>query len=195
MSAEITIETFILDVLNLLVTEDLWDVVLVGHSFGGRAVCGVADRIPERIKRVVFIDAGLPENGRSRLETMPAEASAARIAASMAFDGGISVPPPPATRFDITDPEQIAWVERGLTPQPLGAEKTAITLQNPLGNSLPVTYIHCIQPAFAVTESSAAHARAQAGWRFIEFPGGHSAIITHPDVMAQVLLEESRLID
>ena len=193
MSPNISMETFVLDIANLLLTENLYDVVLVGHSFGGRSVCGVVDRMPERIRRLILIDAGLPLGGLSRLDAMPEEARRQRLDASRAYDGGISVPPPPARRFDMTDPEQIAWVERSLTPQPLGPERTPLVLNHPIGNNRPVTFIHCVEPAFAVTAANAAYARSQPGWRFIEFAGGHNAIVTHPAEIAELLLEEARL--
>src|SRR3546814_4077026 len=74
---------------------------------------------------------------------MPEDAREQRIQSAMAFDGGISVPPPPATRFGMSDPDQIAWVERFMTPQPFGAEKTGLPLANPIGNGRPTTFVHC----------------------------------------------------
>lgn len=191
MSLDISMETFVLDVLNLIVSEDLWDVVLVGHSYGGRSVSGVADRIPERIRRIVFLDSGLSVDGKSRLEGMPEEERERRIQSSMDFDGGVSVPSPSAARFGVTDPEQIAYIDRYLTPQPLGAEKTRLPLNNPIGNGLPVTFVHCVAPKFAAVTAGAAYAKSQATWRYMEFQGGHNAIVTHPNEMAQILLAEA----
>lgn len=191
MSSDISMETFVLDVLNVILSEDLYDVVLVGHSYGGRSISGVADRVPERIRKLVYIDGGLAADGRSRLDAMPAEARNQRVQSAMAFDGGISIPPPPATRFGMSDPDQIAWVERFLTPQPLGAERTALPLAHPIGNGLPVTFVHCVAPAFPVTASSAEFARNQPGWIVHEFQGGHNAIVTHPQEMADLLLSEA----
>ena len=193
MSADITMETFVLDILNVLLSEDLSDVLLVGHSYGGRSISGVVDRVPERVRRLVYIDGGLAPDGRSRLETMSQEARELRIRAAMAFDGGVSVPPPEATRFGMSDPHQIAWIERFLTPQPLGAEHTRLPLANPLGNGRPATYVHCTAPEFPATATSAAYARSRTDWRFIEFPGGHNSIVTHPEEIARRLLEEARL--
>ena len=193
MSADISMETFVLDILNVILSEDLTEVILVGHSYGGRSISGVVDRVPERIRRLVYIDGGLAPDGRSRLEAMPEEAREQRIQAAMAFDGGISIPPPPASRFGMSDPEQIAWVERFLTPQPFGAEKTGLPLANPIGNGRPATFVHCTTPAFPVTAPSAAYARTRTDWRFLEFPGGHNSIVTHPTEMAALLLAEADL--
>lgn len=191
MSPEISMETFVFDVLNVILFEDLHDVVLVGHSFGGRTISGVVDRIPERIRKLVYVDAGLSPGGRSRLEDMPAEARDLRTRSSMEFDGGISVPPPPASRFDMTDPGQIEWVQKFLTPQPLGVERTGLPLVNPLGNGRPATFVHCNSPAFPVTKPSADYARARDDWTFREFASGHNGIVTHPEQMALLLSEEA----
>ena len=191
LSADITMETFVLDVLNLLLSEDLTDVVLVGHSYGGRSISGVVDRVPERIRRLVYIDGGLAPDGRSRLDAMPEEARQQRIQSSIDFDGGMSVPPPPASRFGMSDPEQMRWVEAFMTPQPLGAERTGVPLTHPLGNGRPTTFVHCVSPPFAVTAPSAEYAKTRTDWRFCEFQGGHNAIVSHPREMAELLLGEA----
>jgi len=191
MSSEISMETFVQDILNVMLFEDLNDVVLVGHSYGGRSISGVVDRIPERIRKLVYIDGGLAPDGRSRLDSMSADARDARIQSSMEFDGGISIPPPPASRFGMTDPDQIAWVERFLTPQPLGAELTALPLVHPLGNGRPTTFVHCNSPAFPVTAASAAYARSRSDWCVREFPAGHNGIVTHARQMVELLLDEA----
>jgi len=192
MSSEISMETFVFDILNVILYEDLHNVVLVGHSYGGRSISGVVDRIPDRIRKLVYIDGGLAPDGRSRLDAMPADARDARIQSSMEFDGGISVPPPPASRFGMSDSDQIAWVERFLTPQPFGAERTALPLVHPLGNGRPATFVHCNSPAFPVTAPSAEYARSRSDWRFLEFAAGHNGIVTHADQMAQLLLDEAQ---
>src|SRR3546814_19992984 len=98
MSADISMETFVLDVLNVILSEDLTDVILVGHSYGGRSISGVVDRAPERIHRLVYIDGGLAPDGRSRLEAMTDDGRDTRIPSAKAFDGGLQLPTPPATR-------------------------------------------------------------------------------------------------
>lgn len=191
LSADITMETFVLDIMNLILSEDLHDVVLVGHSFGGRTIAGVADQIPRRIRRLVFLDAGLSPDGKSRLDGMDEDARSARIQSAMDHDGGISIPAPPANQFDITDPEQSIWVERFLTPQPLGPEKTPLSLANELGNGLPATFVRCIAPVFAVTEKSAAYARSRKDWSYREFASNHEAMISHPNELAALFVDEA----
>ncbi len=191
LAAAVSMETFVLDILHVLEFEGLRDAVLVGHSFGGRVIGGVADRMPERIRRLVFLDAGLAPEGESRLDGMSAAARADRLAAAERHDGGMSIPPPPASALGITDRAQAAWLEAHMTPQPLAPDKCRLELAHPLGNGLPATYVRCTAPALAITEASAAYARGCADWVYREFPGCHNAMTSHPQEIAALLIEEA----
>jgi pimeloyl-ACP methyl ester carboxylesterase len=193
MSSTIDIETFVADVLDVILLEDLSDIVLVGYSYGGRSVSGVADRVPDRIRRLVFIDGGLPIEETSRLDAMPPAERAKRIASSMMFDGGISVPPPPAEQFGVSDPTIRDWMNRLMTPQPLSVDKTVLKLGHPVGNGRPVTYVRCTDPPLPQVERHAAYARARRDWRYTELAAGHAAIVTHPKQVAELLLNERTL--
>ncbi|MEJ0025004.1 MAG: alpha/beta hydrolase [Rhizomicrobium sp.] len=190
MSPTIDIETFVADVMNVILFEDLSDIVLVGYSYGARSASGVADRVPNRIRKLVFIDGGLPIEATSRLDAMPPEERARRIASAVNFDGGISVPPPPAEQFGVPDPAIRDWMNRLMTPQPLSVDKTALKLSRPIGNGLPVTYVRCTDPPFPQVEHHAAYARARSDWRYTELAAGHAAIVTHPKQVADLLLNE-----
>ena len=87
LSKDITLDTFVDDIANVLIWEDLADVVLVGHSFGGIAVTGVADRMPERIRRLVYLDAAILENGQSMFGMLDPQVVAGRKAAAEASGG------------------------------------------------------------------------------------------------------------
>jgi len=195
MSPNIDMETFVMDVLNVIESEELDNVVLVGHSYGARSITGVVDRIPGRIARLIYLDGGLPINGKSRLDSTPEPARSQRIESSANFDGGISVPPPHASAFGIVDPQLVAWVNRRITPQPFGVEKSAVKLDNAIGNGRPVTYVRCIDPPFPTVRESADYARSQSGWRFIEFSGCHDAMITHPKEVAELLVAEANVVE
>lgn len=192
LSESITIETFVLDVQNVLEFEDLEDVLLVGHSFGARPVSGVVDRVPERIRRVVFLDGALSPDGLSKLDAMPAEARAARIRAAMDFDGGLSIPPPPPEYFGIADPAMAEWLGRRLTPQPLGAERTGLRLQHPIGNGRPVTYVKCTHPPHPSVAAGGEYARTRRDWRYLELDTGHNCIVTDPERVAELLIGEAQ---
>lgn len=193
LSSVITMETFMLDLLNVIEFEELEDIVLVGHSYGGRSITAVADRTPAKIRRLIYIDGGLPLDGLSRLDAMPPEAREKRIQSSIEWDGGLSVPPPPAELYGVRAPALVSWVNRRLTPQPLNAERTTVRLRNPIGNGRPATYVRCIEPALPSVQPSADYARARKDWRYLELRAGHEAILTHPAEVAQILLQESAL--
>jgi pimeloyl-ACP methyl ester carboxylesterase len=189
LSDAITPDTFVDDIVNVIEAEELADVILVGHSFGGRSICGVADRMPHRLRQLVFVDAALPDGNKSAFDlTLPA-LRAERIKASQQFSGGLSMPPPPAAAFGVTDPADAAWVERRLTPHPTATYSLPLILKNPLCNGVPATYVRCIEPAYANTASSAEFARTHPDWQYLEIRTGHDAMVTAPVELTEMLLQ------
>lgn len=186
MSAAIDLDMFAADIANVLRWEDLHDVVLVGHSFGGNAVSGVADRMPDRIRRLVYLDALVIGNGDTPFGRLPAEVVAARIEAARVSSGGVSLPAPPAASFGVSDPAQATWLDAHLTPHPLGTYTSPLRLSGPVGNGLRATYVVCTEPLYAPLESSRAAVRA-AGWPVIEIATGHDAMVTAPDRLSDLL--------
>jgi pimeloyl-ACP methyl ester carboxylesterase len=182
--------TFVEDIVGVIRFEDLDTVVLVGHSYGARTICGVADQLAQAVRQLIFIDGGLPMGNISRLDAMDARSREARISASAQHDDGISVPPPSATHFGVDDPALATWLEARLTPQPLSVDRSALVLKRPIGAGRPVTYVRCVGPTFAGTEQSAAFAREQAGWRYVEVNAGHNVIVTDPELTAGLILDE-----
>ena len=94
------------------------DVVLVGHSFGGTSISGVADRLRDRIRRLVYLDAVILENGQSVFSQLPKDVVAARTQAARETSDGFSIPAPPAAAFGINDAAQTTSVASRLTPHP-----------------------------------------------------------------------------
>lgn len=192
LSASITIDTFVEDLVQLLDAEDLHDVTLVGHSFGGVPVTGAADRVPQRIAQLVYFDAVVLESGRDSFSHYPREEAEARIAAARKATDGLAVPVPaplpPVWGLKEGTPEY-EWALPQLTPHPLGSYTSALTLHNPIGNGLPCTYIHCTAPSHPILESSRALVRSSGGWNWVEIEAPHEAHITHPDLLAQLLLK------
>lgn len=192
ISKSITIDTFIEDLVNVIESEELEDVILVGHSFGGVPITGVADRIPERLAHLVYFDSILLENGQDSFSNYPKEEAEARIAAAAEQTDGLAVPVPsplpPVWGIEQGTPEY-DWAVRQLTPHPLGSYTSPLTLNNPIGNGLPATYIHCTEPSHPVLESSRELAKTQKGWNWVEIEAPHEAHITHPDLLTGVLLK------
>lgn len=189
LAPSVGLDTFITDLLNLVCWEELEGIVLVGHSFGGMAISGVADRIPERIRRIIYIDAVVPQPGQSALGMLTEDVAKQRLQQAQQLDGGISFPAPPAASFGITAPADIAWVERRLTPHPVKTYTDAIHLERPAATGLPRTYIHCTDPPYPFAIPIAERIRAEAGWRYRELATGHDAMITAPADLTALLLE------
>lgn len=187
LSAHLTMETFVQDIVNVILAEELEDVILVAHSYGSRVCNGVVDRMPERVRHLVHLDGGFAFDNQSRLEGMTPEMREARIAKAMQHDGGISVTGPSAAEFGIADPDLAAWVDRRMTPQPFGPERTALVLENPLGNGVPATYIACMAPQLAAVAKSAAYAKGRDDWTYVEIDAGHDAMVTHPAQVTDIL--------
>ena len=189
MSPDIDIEVFSADLINHLLWEDLKDVVLVGHSFGGNAISGAAEEIPGRIARLVYLDAMVPANDRAPFDDFPAKIAAQRIRQAEKSSGGLSIPPPPAAAFGVTDPADAAWLEARLTPHPLGTYTSAQNFRGEPGNGLPAEYILCNDPAYGPLEGTDTRARA-LGWPLREIATGHDAMVTAPDALADLLETE-----
>jgi len=186
MSPDITIQTFVEDIVEHLRFEDFRDVVLVGHSFGGIPITGAADIVPERIARLIYLDAIMLGTGETWFSLLPKDMADDRAALAQRTSGGLSLPPAPAESFGVTRPEDVAFVEPRLTPHPFKTFTTALDLKYPVGNSLPADYIHCTDPPYR--PAVVALDRAQKlGWPVEEIATGHDAMVTEPQALADLL--------
>lgn len=187
LTADVGPATMVQDVVAVLETEELRDVVLVGHSFGALVALGVADRVPHRLRRLVLLDGVVVEPGEPGFAGLPPATAESRTAAAQATESGLAYPPPSATVFGLSDPDDAAWVDRRLTPQPLRSYSEPFGLRAPLGNGLPVRYVCCTDPPYSAVHSAHAIVRRE-GWEWRELATGHDAMITAPDATVTVLL-------
>jgi len=180
---DINLDTHIADVVSLLEMEDLRDVILVGHSYGGMVVTGAADRAHERIQRLVYLDAFVPENGKCLLDYVVPE-RAARMREEGEKAG--SVTPPPLSLWGITKQEHIDFIKPREARHPFGTMVQKIRLQ---GNTdrLPKTFIYCSSPATGSFDQFAANYRYAPSWKFYELATGHDAMILMPERTAELL--------
>ena len=180
---DIDLDTHIADIVSLLEMEDLSDVVLVGHSYGGMVVTGVADRAPGRIGRLVYLDAFVPEDGKCALDYVVPE-----LAARMREEGERvgSVTPPPLSRWGITKQEHIDFIKPREVRHPYRTMSQKITLSGD-GKSIPKSFIYCSSPATGSFDRFAAKYREDAAWRFFELKTGHDAMILMPERVAELL--------
>ncbi|RYF31825.1 MAG: alpha/beta hydrolase [Comamonadaceae bacterium] len=187
ISRNISMDMFVQDLQGVMESEELDDVIVVGHSFGGRSAAGLVDRMPAKVRHLVFLDSSLPEGNKSFLDLLPPESRAARLKAAEDSSGGVSIAVPDAGFFGLDNAADRAWVQRRLTPHPLSTYTTPLVLKNTIGNGRPVSFIRCTKPNFAFVDPSAAFARAQPGWGYFEIPTGHDAMVSAPDELTGLL--------
>jgi pimeloyl-ACP methyl ester carboxylesterase len=182
---DIDLDTHIGDIVSILEMEDLRDVVLVGHSYGGMVITGAADRAHERIQRLVYLDAFVPENGKCTLDYVVPE-RAARMREEGERTG--SVTPPPLSLWGLTKPEHIDFVKPREVPHPFSTMSQAIRLKNETAlKRLPKTFVYCSSPATGSFDAFAAKYRSDPAWKFFELKTGHDAMILMPERVAEIL--------
>jgi pimeloyl-ACP methyl ester carboxylesterase len=182
---DIDLDTHIGDIVSILEMEDLRDVVLVGHSYGGMVITGAADRAHERIQRLVYLDAFVPENGKCLLDyAVPERAARMREEG----EGAGSVTPPPLSLWGLTKQEHIDFVRPREVRHPYRTMCQPIKISNPQAlKRLPKTFVYCSSPATGSFDQFAAKYRNDPAWKFFELETGHDAMILMPERVAQIL--------
>jgi pimeloyl-ACP methyl ester carboxylesterase len=184
---EVALETHITDVLNVLRWEDLSEVVLCGHSYGGMIISGVADAVPERIRSLVYIDAFLPRDGQSLMDQMSSEATQRVRDSVRAAGDGWRIPPFPAVQFKVT-PENQEWVERNFVPQPLRTFQDKIRLTGALDRITKRTFILATEYQPSAFHGVAERLRQDPAWRVAAIDCGHMIQVDRPRELADALL-------
>jgi len=191
LSQSISLDTFIQDITDFLTERDLHNVVLVGHSFAGISISGVADRMPERISRLVYLDALLLQNDQSVFDIIPPDMVQARRELAEQSSGGVSLPAPEPSVFGVTDAADVQWVKSLCTPHPLSTYESKIKLTHGLGNGLPATYI-AVLPYYQATTSSRNYAKARSDWQYVEMLAGHDAMVTSPQALCNLIAPKAK---
>lgn len=188
LNREVNLETHIQDIIELIGTEELRDVILVGHSYGGIVITGVAARVHERLKQLVYLDSVLVEDGDSWSSAHSADVVAARRKAAQESSAGLTLPVPKASVFGVIDSGDQAWVDRRMTPHPFSTYQQTMQWGGPIGNRLPKVYVDCTSPALPALAGMKNKYRGRAEWPFIEMKTGHDAMVTAPREVADFLL-------
>jgi pimeloyl-ACP methyl ester carboxylesterase len=181
--------TFLADTLAAFERDDLRDVVLVGHSFGGLIASLVTDCISERVAHLVIIDGGIAQDGQSIFGRIPAHIVAKRKTLLQTVNGTEVLPHAPAGSLIIDDPELAAWTHRQLTPHPVACYTKPIRMFHPAGNGRPMTYIACVKPRYPVSAGMHEKVQAMPHIRFRPIEAGHNCIISAPHLVADELLD------
>ena len=176
----------IADVLNVIRCERADDIVLVGHSYGGCVISGVAEALPDAIRSIVFLDAFIPDNGDSTLDLVqPAVQEVIRAALAR---GETTVPVRDAAAFKVNEKDR-AWVDSLATPQPIGSMTEKLTLTGARERIAKKAYIRASGYPNVSFEKAYARAKADPSWRTYEVPCGHDVMIDAPDRLTEILIE------
>ena len=187
LSRQVNLDTHIDDVVNLIRWEELTDVVLCGHSYGGCVISGVADRIPDRIGALVYLDAFVLKNGQCLHDTLPPEQLKMQMEATAAHGEGWKVPPIPAEVFAVNAGDA-EWVNRQCTMQPLATFQQAIKLSGKADGIKNVTFI--LATGFADSPFPQFYEPAKArGWKTLKMACGHDVMLDLPAELTKVLDE------
>ena len=194
MNPTIGLDTHIDDIVDFILNENLTDFVMVGHSYGGMVITGVADRIKDRIMHIVYLDAALPDDGESMISYGP-EQTEAMLAATkkqlqaLAPDGIAMSSFPPEFLGVPKDHIYYEWVKNRLTPHPLKTWLDPIRLERSGSSGWPRTYIHCIAPVLDRTSFPfiAEQVSKDSSWNYRELQTGHDAMVTAPRAVVAIL--------
>jgi pimeloyl-ACP methyl ester carboxylesterase len=185
VQCNVDLNTHIKDITNLLFYEDLSKVTLVGHSYAGMVITGVAAKMPERISKLIYLDAYVPLDGQSEVDLWPQD-SQSPMFKRPSQEGQLRQPPPPSV-FGINDPEMVDWIAARLTPQPMGTYTQAGPDSNNESRTIPRAFIQCtIGSGVAIMSPFVERAKVE-GWEMRQITSEHDPMITHPDELTMIL--------
>jgi len=189
LSSEVNLETHIQDVVGLLEAEELTDIVLVGHSYGGIVITGVAARAKARLRQLVYLDAVLVEDGQAWSDVFPPEVVETRRKSAVMQGGVKTIPAPDPAIYGFADPADTEWVRRRMTPHPFATFDQRMHWGGAIGNGLPKAYIDCREPAMPALAAIKERHRGKPGSSFIDLKTGHDLMVSAPEETTRILLQ------
>lgn len=191
----INLDTHVRDVGALLFFEDLSEVVLVGHSYGGMVITGVAECCERRIARLVYFDALVPRAGESHLDLARPEVARELRSTFVGRGTGRCLPGRAASpeRYGVTDPGDAAWMRPRFTDQPVATYEQRLASDGS-ARRLARIYIHC-QRSDMISDVVIDRVRRDRAIEFVEIPAVHDAMITDPELVADTLLQSATAVN
>lgn len=197
MSPAITLETHIADVINAIEVEEMDDLVLAVHSYAGMIGTAVADRRPERLRHLVYVDAVVPKPGESWSSTHASATREARLVAAQASPD-FSFPPPDPAVYGL-DAQHCEWLRRRLTPHPGHTYQATLDFDPRRVAATPRTFVNCTQPALATIDAIRPRLADSRLWdgawhsgggvRILELKTGHDPMVSMPAELTRILLD------
>jgi pimeloyl-ACP methyl ester carboxylesterase len=186
LDAKVDLATHITDIVNVIKWEGLDDIVLVGHSYGGIIVSGVAEKARNAIASIVFLDAFVPDDGTALAETASQPVREAIAAATQ--KGELALKPIPAAVFRVNENDR-AWVDAMCVPHPIATFKDKINLTGARDRIAKRSYIRAKGYPSPSFDAAQAKVQAMSGWQIYEMPCGHDAMVDMPDRLTEILVE------
>ena len=197
LNRDVSLDTHVEDIVNVLEFEDLHDVILVGHSYGGMVVTGVAERVPQRLARVVYLDAWFPiDEDRCMIDLgrrhMPGFLEPLESATQLNGEGWM-IPPfgGPEYPVPLTEVVDRRWVLAHVTPHPARTLYDEVTTADPAAARLPHTYITCPTPGQPARFAPFAERAKRNGWACHELGAGHFVFATMPAELSAMLATQA----
>jgi pimeloyl-ACP methyl ester carboxylesterase len=170
------LNTHITDVVNMILYEDLRDVILIGHSYGGMVVTGVADSVPGRIRKLIYLDAFVPENGESLLSIQGSRGDRLK---QMTVDGFVIPPWVPAGKLPPKD-----------VPHPFKTLTDTLLLKNNLRQKISTAYILTVAKGTDAKNDDFALQAERArkkGWPVLQLEADHNPQWSAPEALVEIL--------
>jgi pimeloyl-ACP methyl ester carboxylesterase len=186
-SPAIDLDVHVQDMLGVIKYEQLSDLILVGHSYGGMVATAVADRVPEKIRKLVYLDAFVPSDGQALVDLLP-PAAVERMRAGVKAGDGWRVPANPIPPDTAT--ADVQWIQALRIPQPFKTFETPLRLRNG-DTKIPRAYIYCKRTTPDDTFRQFATRAQREGWSYHEIDASHSPHVTAPEALTALLQREA----
>jgi pimeloyl-ACP methyl ester carboxylesterase len=186
LRAGIELQTHISDIINVMKWENLSDVVLCGHSYGGFVISGVAEEMAPTIRSIVFLDAFVPHNGEG-MQDLTGPAVKDSIAATVQR-GDLAIAPRSAEAFGVNEKDR-AWVDRMCVGQPIATFTEKITLTGARDRIARKSYIRAEKYPNPGFDKALAAAKTDPSWRTYAVPCGHDVMVDMPERLTEILVE------
>ncbi len=192
LARNVDLETHVLDVLNLIRWEELSDLVLCGHSYGGCVVTGVADRIPEKIRALVYLDAFVPEDNENLMQLVPKKLLDELLEGMKNVGEGWKVPPIPVEVFNVNEDDR-EWVNSQYTMQPIETLQQRTRLSGGIDKIENITFVRATGYELVWLMSPFYEKARAKGWKTFEMACGHDVMLDQPQELSRLLLNAATL--
>jgi len=194
LTLQIGLDTHIQDLVSVFEYEDIRDAVLVGHSYGGMVVTGAMERIADRVRFLVLLDGHLPRDGESVFDLNGPQRAAAMIALADGHGEGWYIPPADASRYGVTDPADVAWLNSRMTAQPLKTYTDRIGATQRAWNH-PGMFVECVPSSLEphLLQRTRTRSTTDPNFHYQVLETAHNAMVTDPDAVTDLLRKAATL--